>query len=75
MLWEGVIREIDQTEADWDGEDEVYIVAPFVTGERKSYASLDDRLKRNMDYKLPPRVLTKMVFYFANRYIKKLREK
>ena len=74
-LERGIITREQIPTIDWDGENDVIQVTPWILEDRGTHHNLDEEFRRAQKEAMPPRIIANMLLYFTNRYTNKLRSR
>jgi len=70
----GIISKEQIPTIDWDGENDLNMTSAWILEDKGAFHSLDDVFKKAQKEVLPPKIVTRILFYFSNRYTDKLRK-
>jgi hypothetical protein len=59
---------------DWDGENDLTMVGSWMLEDKGTFSSLDDVFREAESESNAPGFVSRIVFYFSNRYTSKLRK-
>jgi transglutaminase-like putative cysteine protease len=72
-LQKGLIDSTEIPTIDWDGQEALWVLKPWIMETVGDFARLDDAIAQMPKAMIPPRVVANIAFAYSNRYTAKLR--